>query len=62
MLDPAENDGDAVGDLRQQLRAPAGELGLVEILGGDGRGQQEEDEENQPASGGASVWGWDGHL
>jgi hypothetical protein len=45
MLDAAEDDGDPVGDLVQELRTPAGELGLIEILRGESRGEQEENEQ-----------------
>ena len=52
MLDPAEDDGDPVGDLLQELGAPSGELGLVEVLCGECRGKEkEESEQSQPAHG-----------
>ena len=48
----AEQDGDAVGDLLDELRAPRGVLGLVEEErpGRESRGGECEDEEQRPAA------------
>jgi hypothetical protein len=40
MLDPAQHHRDPIGDLRQQLGAARGELGLVELLGGERGGEE----------------------